>query len=320
MICKVQCCAAGGAACRCDFAAASVTLQRILLQSRISMRRAWSAWRCSCGLVMMPGQRVIWPILESRPLSPISGRGRRLAGSRCNRSVGADACRRHPVWGRSMTAIPDNGPAPLPWGAELRVPAEGLFGGFGELAVRRRTSPWAGKATACGSKGHGFARGHVDDSRGHSYARLAAGPRIDLGFAFLDLMALAQAEFVGGHFYGSRLGGRAQLIVDVSDRISASVRVEAAHDRADVNLFSTTNVGDGDGWEFRPRRRSPTASAIAGTSRPMPLRHQGRRQCLVQLRCLWRRAGGSLPQCLGLSGAPWAGRCATSPMMRSTPM
>jgi hypothetical protein len=47
------------------------------------------------------------------------------------------------------------------------------------------------------------------------------------------------------------LGGRAQLIVDVSDRLSASVRVEAAHDRADVNLFSTTNVGDGDGWEFR---------------------------------------------------------------------
>lgn len=133
-------------------------------------------------------------------------------------------------------------------GTSYAFPSDGSFGAFGELQFIG-TMPVGAQGHSIRAEGHGFARGLFEDSRGHSYAQLAVGPRFDLGFAFLDLMAVAQAEFTGSHFYGSRLGGRARLIVDISDRLSASLRVEAAHDRADVNLFSTANVGDADGWD-----------------------------------------------------------------------
>lgn len=133
-------------------------------------------------------------------------------------------------------------------------------------------------------------------------------------------MALAQAEFVGGHFYGSRLGGRAQLIVDVSDRVSASVRVEAAHDRADVNLFSTTNVGDGDGWEFSGTPSITyriTDSWDVTATRFTPPRMREAPGSVTMLMAADFRCGTAMHRATKYD---WAGRCGTSPTMRSTPM
>jgi hypothetical protein len=233
-----------------DFEAASVTLQRILLQNPNFDEARLVRAAVFLRLGDDAGAASDLAYLENRPLSPED----RAEADRLAAEVRADPSAATLDGVIRFGAVYDSNPGQRPGtftlgGQNFAFPAEGAFGGFGELQFIGEL-PLGGEGHSLRVEGHGFARGHFDDSRGHSYARLAAGPRIDLGFAFLDLMALAQAEFVGGHFYGSRLGGRAQLIIDVSDRVSASVRVEAAHDRADVNLFSTTNVGDGDGWEF----------------------------------------------------------------------
>lgn len=133
-------------------------------------------------------------------------------------------------------------------------PTNGRFGAFGELQFVGDMPFGGGAGHALRVEGHGFARAHTDGSSAHSYARLAVGPRFDLGFAFVDLMAVGGLEFIGSDLYGSRLGGRAELIVDVSDRVSASLRVEAVHDAVDVSLQTAPNdAGDGDGLELSVR-------------------------------------------------------------------
>lgn len=233
-----------------DFPAASVTLQRILLQNPNFDEARLIRVAVFLRLGDDAGAANDLAYLETRPLSAED----RAQADRLAASVRSDPLAATLSGVIRFGALYDSNPGQRPGtfslsGQNFAFPAEGAFGGFGELQFIGEL-PYGGQGHSFRVEGHGFARAHDDGSRGHSYGRLALGPRFDLGFAFFDVMALAQAEFIGGHLYGSRLGGRAQLIVDVSDRVSAALRVEAAHDRADVNLFSTTNVGDGDGWEL----------------------------------------------------------------------
>jgi hypothetical protein len=231
-----------------DFAAAAVTLQRILVLNPDFHQARLIRVAVFLRLGDDAGQRRSAYLETQSALAGGSAEAAAFGGAGPADPSAPTLAGRHPVW-----PLYDSNPGQRPGtftlgGQAMRFPSEGSFGAFGELQFIG-TNCLGAQGHSCASEGHGFARGLFEDSRGHSYARLAAGPRFDLGFAFLDLMAVAQAEFVGSHFYGSRLGGRARLIVDISDRLSASLRVEAAHDRADVNLFSTTNVGDGDGWD-----------------------------------------------------------------------
>lgn len=233
-----------------DFPAASVTLQRILLQNPNFDEARLIRVAVFLRLGDDAGAADDLAYLETRPLSPED----RAQADRLAASVRSDPLAATLSGVIRFGALYDSNPGQRPGtyslsGQNFAFPAEGAFGGFGELQLVGEL-PYGGQGHSFRVEGHGFARAHDDGSRGHSYGRLALGPRFDLGFAFFDLMALAQAEFVGGDLYGSRLGGRTQLIVDVSDRVSATLRVEAAHDRTDVNLFSSTNVGDGDGWEI----------------------------------------------------------------------
>lgn len=133
-------------------------------------------------------------------------------------------------------------------------PTNGRFGAFGELQFVGDVPFGGGDGHALRVEGHGFARVHTDGSSAHSYARLAVGPRFDLGFAFFDLMAVGGLELIGSHVYGTSLGGRAELIVDVSDVVAANLRVEAVHDSVDVSLQTApNNAGDGDGLEVSVR-------------------------------------------------------------------
>lgn len=232
-----------------DFPAASVTLQRILLQNPNFDEARLIRVAVFLRLGDDAGAANDLAYLEGRPLSPED----RAQADYLAASVQPDPTAATLAGVIRFGALYDSNPGQRPGnytlsGQTFSFPADGAFGGFGELQFIGEL-PYGGQGHSFRVEGHGFARAHDDGSRGHSYGRLALGPRFDLGFAFFDLMALAQAEFVGGDLYGTRLGGRAQMIVDVSDRVSATLRVEAAHDRVDVNLFSTTNVGDGDGWE-----------------------------------------------------------------------
>lgn len=239
-----------------DFEGAAVTLQRILLISpnfdEARLIRVAVALRLGDHL----GAASDLVYLEGQPLSPED----RAQADRLAEHVQPDSS----VPGLSglvrVGAIYDSNAGQSPGAGNLinvntfSFPTNGRFGAFGELQFVGDVPFGGGDGHALRVEGHGFARAHTDGSSAHSYARLAVGPRFDLGFAFFDLMAVGGLEFIGGDLYGSRLGGRAELTVDVSDSLSASFRVEAVHDAVDVSLQTApNNAGDGDGLEVSVR-------------------------------------------------------------------
>ncbi len=131
-------------------------------------------------------------------------------------------------------------------GVFYNFPAADAFGAFGQVELSAE-QPIGGQGHSLRAQANVFGRGHFDGGRGHSFARVAVGPRFDLGFAFLDVMAVGGLEFIGGNLYGTDVGGRAQIIADVSESVSASLRVQAVHEAVDVNLLAVTPMGDADG-------------------------------------------------------------------------
>lgn len=237
-----------------DFAGAAVTLQRILLINPDFDEARLIRVAVFLRLGDHAGASDDLAYLERRPLSADQRAEAANLASMVRGSAMDPRFSGVVRFGVLYDTNPGNSPGS---GTVLAAPfsfnTDGRFGGFGELQFTGVFPFGGGLGHEFRVEGHGFARAHADGSRAHSYANLAAGPRFDLGFAFLDVMAIAGVEFVGSDHYGSRLGGRATLLADINDRLSASLRVEAAHDSVDVRQFAAGTVGDGDGWEYLAR-------------------------------------------------------------------
>lgn len=239
-----------------DFEGASVTLQRILLLNPNfdEARLIRVAVFLRLGDHLAAANDLAY--LERQPLSP----EHRAQADRLAERVQPDSSAPGLYGVVRVGAIYDSNAGQSPGAGNLinvntfSFPTNGRFGAFGELQFVGDVPFGGGDGHALRVEGNGFARAHTDGSSAHSYARLAVGPRFDLGFAFLDLMAVGGLEFIGSDLYGSRFGGRADLIVDVSDVLLASLRVEAVHDAVDVSLQTApNNAGDGDGLEVSVR-------------------------------------------------------------------
>lgn len=239
-----------------DFEGAAVTLQRVLLINpnfdEARLIRVAVLLRLGDHL----GAAADLAFLEGQPLSPED----RAQADRLAAHVQPDSSAPGLSGVVRFGAIYDSNGGQSPGSGNLlnvnsfSFPTNGRFGAFGELQFVGDVPFGGGDGHALRVEGHGFARLHTDGSSAHSYARLAVGPRFDLGFAFFDLMAVGGVEFIGSDLYGSRLGGRAELIVDVSDVVAANLRVEAVHDAVDVSLQTApNNAGDGDGLEVSVR-------------------------------------------------------------------
>lgn len=239
-----------------DFEGAAVTLQRILLINpnfdEARLIRVAVLLRLGDHL----GAAADLAFLEGQPLSPED----RAQADRLAAHVQPDSSAPGLSGVVRFGAIYDSNGGQSPGSGNLlnvnsfSFPTNGRFGAFGELQFVGDVPFGGGDGHSVRVEGHGFARLHTDGSSAHSYARLAVGSRFDLGFAFFDLMAVGGVEFIGSDLYGSRLGGRAELIVDVSDVVAANLRVEAVHDAVDVSLQTApNNAGDGDGLEVSVR-------------------------------------------------------------------
>lgn len=236
-----------------DFEGASVTLQRILLLNPDFDEARLIRVAVFLRLGDDAGAANDLAYLEARPLNADQ---RTQAANLA--SMVHDAADPRVFGVVRFGALYDSNPGNSPGsGTVLTAPfsfnTDGRFGGFGELQVTGVFPFGGGLGHEFRVEGHGYARAHTDGSQAHSYGNFAAGPRFDLGFAFLDIMAVAGMEFVGSDHYGHRLGGRTTLLVDINDRLSASLRVEAAHDAVDVRLFAPATIGDSDGVEFLVR-------------------------------------------------------------------
>lgn len=239
-----------------DFEGAAVTLQRILLINPSFDEARLIRVAVFLRLGDHLGAAADLAYLEGQPLSPED----RAQADRLAAHVQPDSSAPGLSGVVRIGAIYDSNGAQSPGAGNLlnvnsfSFPTNGRFGAFGELEFVSDVPFGGGDGHALRVEGHGFARAHTDGSSAHSYARLAVGPRFDLGFAFFDLMAIGGVEFIGSDFYGSRLGGRAELIVDVSDAVAANLRVEAVHDAVDVSLQTApNNAGNGDGLEVSIR-------------------------------------------------------------------
>lgn len=234
-----------------DFAGAAVTLQRILLlnpnfdEARLV--------RAAVSLRLGDDSAAAFDLayLEDRPLSPED----RVEAERLASMVRTSSLDPRLNGIVRFGGLYESNPSQSPGSGQIGnqafgFPTDDQFGAFGELQVQGELPFGGASGHAVRIDAHGFARTHTDGSSAHSFARLAAGPRFDLGFAFLDLMALSGVEFIGGDLYGNRFGARSTLIVDVSDRAIASLRIEVAHDAVDVNANTGGTIGDGDGLQF----------------------------------------------------------------------
>lgn len=233
-----------------DFEGASITLQRILLINSNFDEARLIRVAVFLRLGDHLGAAADLAYLEDQPLSAED----RAQADRLAEHVQPDSSAPGLSGVVRIGAIYDSNAGQSPGAGNLinvnsfSFPTNGRFGAFGELQFVGDVPFGGGDGHALRIEGHGFARAHTDGSSAHSYARLAVGPRFDLGFAFFDLMAVGGLEFIGSELYGTRLGGRAELIVDVSDVVAANLRVEAVHDAVDVSLQTApNNAGDGDG-------------------------------------------------------------------------
>ncbi len=234
-----------------DFAGASVTLQRILLLNPgfDEARLLRAAVLLRLGDDAAAASDLAY--LEGQPLSPEDrAEADRLAGM--VRTSTLDPRLNGLIrFGGIYESNPSQSPGSGQVGNQIfDFPADDQFGAFGELQMLGEMPLGGASGHAIRLEAHGLARAHKDGSSAHSFARLAVGPRLDLGFAFMDVMALGGVEFIGEDLYGSRLGARSTFTVDVSDRVVASFRVEAAHDAVDVNIGTDGTIGDGDGLQF----------------------------------------------------------------------
>ncbi|MFK7791212.1 MAG: tetratricopeptide repeat protein [Devosiaceae bacterium] len=250
-----------------DFQAASATLQRILLINPNFDRARLIRVAVFLRLGDNAGALEDLAFLSERPLSPEDqAEASRLAGM----------VRASPVSPRvsgvvRLGAMYDTNPALAPGagttdaGVPFNAPSNDEAFGFGEVQLRGEVPFGNGLGHSLRAQVSGFARLRDDGNSDTASGRLAVGPRLDLGFAFVDVMAVAGTQFSNGHLYGHHVGGAVQLTADVSDVLTATARVEAVHEALDVNLFSTTNLGDADGLRVsvRPELTYRLSGAVA---------------------------------------------------------
>lgn len=139
----------------------------------------------------------------------------------------------------------------LPIGA-FNFPAHSRFGGFGELQGVGELPLGGGDGHSLRLEAHGFARAYVDGGNGQSFARLAVGPRLDLGFAFLDLTAVGELGFSGTDLSSRQLGGRGVLTLDLADNLSAGLRVEMVQQWVEITAAAGGGNADGLLLSLRP--------------------------------------------------------------------
>ena len=248
-----------------DLPGASVTLQRLLLLAPLFDKARLVRVAVSIQLGDNATAASDLAYLESRPLSAQDrAEAERLAG--LVRTSSTDPRLSGLVrFGTLYESNPELAPGSvtLPNATVVTFDEESRFGAFGELQLLGEV-PFGGAAGhSWRSQLHALGRVHAGGAREHSFARLATGPRIDLGFAFLDLQATGGLHLSGDDLYGTRLGGRAVLTVDVSNRVSAALRVDVAHETLDVDLYRADIIGDADGleWSVRPSATFRLSSA-----------------------------------------------------------
>lgn len=235
-----------------DFAGAAVTLQRILLLNpRFDEARLI---RAAVFLRLGDNAAALADLayLEGRPLSAEDRAEADRLGRIAQGSSGDPQLTGVLRFGTFSQSNPSRAPGSGIVGTQpFAFAADSRFGGFGELLVLGELPFGGGAGHALLVSAHGLARAHTQGSQAQSIATLTVGPRFDMGFAFFDIEGVVGAEFVGSDLYGSRLGVRATVTMDLADRLSAALRVDVAHDAVDVNLNTTGSVGDGDGLSVR---------------------------------------------------------------------
>ncbi len=232
-----------------DFQAASVTLQRILLINPNFDRARLVRAAVFLRLGDDAAAREDLNLLEGRPLSAQDrAEATRLAArvqSDPNAPRLSGVVRTGVLYSDNPTLSPGSGTTDD--GRSFAAPTDDGFGAFGSIRLLGELPLGNGQGHSLRAHAHGYMRGFADGDGQSTYGRLAVGPRLDLGFAFLDLQALGGVAFSHGHYYGHHFGGRIAVTVDVTDRLSATARVKGVYEVLDVNRFRATNLGDADG-------------------------------------------------------------------------
>lgn len=238
-----------------DFQAASATLQRILLLNPGFDRARLIRVAVFLRLGDNAGALEDLAFLSERPLSPEDqAEANRLAGMVRSSPAAprvSGVFRLGGMYAANPALAPGTGTTNA--GVPFNAPSDDDVFGFGDVQLRGEVPFGNGLGHSLRAQASGFARLRDDGTSDTASGLLAVGPRLDLGFAFVDVMAVASTQFSNGHLYGHSWGGRTQLTADVSDRLTATARVEAVHEALDVNLFSTTNLGDADGLRVSVR-------------------------------------------------------------------
>ncbi|MBV6657441.1 MAG: hypothetical protein KI785_06695, partial [Devosiaceae bacterium] len=235
-----------------DFAGAAVTLQRILLVNPTFDRARLVRVAVFLRLGDHAAARADLAFLAARPLNAED----RAEAARLQGLVRESAASPSVTGVIRTGVLYDSNPGLAPrsgnlTGTPFNFPAEDAVSAFGELEFVAEV-PFAGASGhAFRVEGRAFGR-LTDGDDGHSYGRLAAGPRFDLGFAWLDLMGLVGADLLGGDLYTYHGGARARLTVDVNDRVELGFRGDLTHENYDIDLFTPAGLtaGDADGTAY----------------------------------------------------------------------
>lgn len=237
-----------------DFSGASTTLQRILLNNpdydQVRLVRAAVLLR----LGDHAGAAIDLAVLENRPLSAAD----RAEAERLKNLVrpNSDALRVSGVvrFGGFYASNPGQSPGTgTVSSGSFSFADDGRTGAFGELQFLGQLPFGGGAGHEMQAQGHVFSRVYDDGDDAQIFANLAVGPRLDAGFAFFDLMAIAGLELLDGDVAATHVGGRVDVTVDVSNAVSASLRVQLVHDGVDVGLRTAASPGDADGYEASVR-------------------------------------------------------------------
>ena len=238
-----------------DLPGASVTLQRILLLAPLCDQARLARVAVAIQLGEHAGAASDLEYLATRPLSAEDrAEADRLAT--LVRESSTDPRLSGVIrFGTLYESNPELSPGSvtLPNNNVVSFDKDSSFGAFGELQLLGEVPFGNGAGHSWRTHLHALGRAHFDGGREHSFARLATGPRIDLGFALLDLQATGSLQLSGGDLYATRFGGRAALTVDVSDRLALGFRADVAHEALDIDLYRPGNIGDADGLEMSLR-------------------------------------------------------------------
>lgn len=235
-----------------DFEGASITLQRILLISPQFDRARLVRVAVFLRLGDHAAARADLAFLAARPLNATDRAEADRLASLLDGGPGspwlAGTLRVGGVYESNASLSPGSGSLA---GAPFSFATDGAFGAYGELQFTGEV-PFGGDGHAI--RAEGLAHGRVlAGEDGYSYGWLGVGPRFDLGVLFADVQALGRLDLLGGQYYGHQLGGRVRLTVDVADRISVGLRVDAVHETRDAGIYATVPVGDADGFRFDAR-------------------------------------------------------------------